>query len=258
MMPTMRAVAAAPLEAPTAAIRAAIATTVAVAAAMGTIGTSIGASAAPAETASITAAVTSAALRALEAGTRIGADAGKIFSRRAGIAWTPGFPGQEHGVIFNYGFDGRTVRRDRSRHGFGRNVLDSFIVSQIGALSFGHLLAVFYRVVFFAGFGMRFRMSGFRGELRFARLVFRVLPVFTRFLFFFGLFFVVAVLLALVDLVRFVKGFGFVFVKIRATDERVGFGARLSLFVLGFHQASGERHCLFVTEGRGGVASRFG
>jgi hypothetical protein len=54
-------------------------------------------------------------------------------------------------------------------------------------------------------------------------------------LFRFGLFFVVPVLFVLGNFMRFVEGFGFVFVKIRATDKSVGFGARLSLFVLGFH-----------------------
>jgi hypothetical protein len=88
------------------AIRATSTTTVTVAAAMGTVGPPIGASAAYTETTAITPAIASAALRALEAGTRIGADAGKIFARRAGIARTAGFSGQKHGVIFNDGFDG--------------------------------------------------------------------------------------------------------------------------------------------------------
>lgn len=36
------------------------------------------------------------------------------------------------------------------------------------------------------------------------------------------------------NLVRFVEGFGLVLIKIRSTDKRVGFGARLCFFVLGF------------------------
>jgi hypothetical protein len=256
-MPAMRAVSAAPLEASTAAIRTAIAATVTVTAAMRTIGAPIGASAASPEAAAITAAVASASLRALEAGTRIGADAGKILTRRARIARTTGFAGQENGVIFYDCFDSGAVRR-RGRKRFRCNVLDGFIMSKVSALGFGHLRAVFCRVIFLASFGMRFRVAGFRGEPRFARFVFRVFAVFTSFLFILGFFFVVAVFLVLGNFMRFVEGFGFVFVKIRATDERVGFGARLGLFVLGFHQASGQRHSLFITEGWGGVAGRLG
>ena len=114
MMPAMRTMPAATLEASTAAItatiRAAIATTVTVAAAMGTIGTPIRASAASAESAAITttitAAVASTALRALEAGTRIGADAGEIFSRSVRITRAAGFSRQKNSVVFNDGFNG--------------------------------------------------------------------------------------------------------------------------------------------------------
>jgi hypothetical protein len=73
---------------------------------MRTIGTPIGTSAASTETAAITAAVASAALRALEAGTWIGANAGEIFPRSVRITWAAGFPWQKNGVIFNDGFDG--------------------------------------------------------------------------------------------------------------------------------------------------------
>src|SRR5258707_3580603 len=104
---------------------------------------------------------------------------------------------------------------------------------------------------------MMFGLAGFRGKLRFVDFLFRVLAVFTLFLFFLG-FFVVAVFLALCNFMRFVECFGFVLVKIRATDKGVGFGARLSLFMLGFHQASGERDRLFIAEGRSGIASRLG
>ena len=113
-------------------------------------------------------------------------------------------------------------------------------------------------MIFLACFGMRFRVAGFRGELRFARFVFRVLTVFTLYLFFFGLFFMVAVFLVLGNFVRFVEGLRFVFVKIRATDEGVGFGARLGLFMLGFHQACGEGDSLFIAEASGAIANRPG
>jgi len=269
-MPAMRAVAAAAtFEAPSTTIRAAITATirtaiwatitrtVTVAAAMRTIGAPIRASAASAESTSITAAVASATLRALESGTRIGADAGKIFARRAGIARSAGFPRQKHGVIFNDGFDGGAVR-GASRKSFRRNMFDGFVVSQVGALGFGQLRAIFRRVSFLTSFGMRFRVAGFRGELCFARFVFRVFAVFTLFLFRFGLFFVVTVFLVLGDFMCFVESFGFVFIKIRATDKRVGFSARLGLFVLGFHQAGGERYSLFFAEAGGAVANRPG
>src|ERR1700741_4952264 len=105
---------------------------------------------------------------------------------------------------------------------------------------------------------MMFGVAGFRGKLRFVDFLFRALAVFTLFLFFLGFFFVVTVFLAFGNFVRFVEGLGFVLVKILATDESVGFGARLSFFVLGFHQASGERDCLFIAEGRSGIASRLG
>jgi len=113
-------------------------------------------------------------------------------------------------------------------------------------------------VIFLACFGMMFGLAGFRGKLRFVDFLFRVLVVFTLFLFFFGFFFVVTVFLALCNFVRFVEGFGFVLVKIRATDESVGFGARLSFFVLGFDKARGERDRLFIAEGRSGIVSRLG
>src|SRR5260221_13983675 len=91
--------------------------------------------------------------------------------------------------------------------------------------------------------------------------LFRIFAVLTRFplvLLLFGFFSVWAMLLALGNFVRFVEGLGFILVKIRATDQRVGFRARLRLFVLGFHQSSGERDRLFIAEGRSAVARRFG
>ena len=101
-------------------------------------------------------------------------------------------------------------------------------------------------------------MAGFRGELCFARFVFRVFAVFTLFLFCFGFFFVVPVFLVLGYFMCFVESFGFVLIEIRATDKRVGFGARLGLFVLGFHQAGGERYSLFFAKASGAVANRSG
>jgi hypothetical protein len=276
VMPAMRAVAAAPLEASTSAIRAAItapirapirtairttvATTVTVAAPRGPIGAPIRASAASSETATITAAVASAALRALEAGARIGADAGEILARCVRIARAAGFAGQKHGVIFHNCFDGGSLR-DRGRHGFRRDVFDGFVVSEVGALGFGQLRAIFLSVGFLACFALMFLMAGFRRELCFVGFVFRIFAVFAFFtliLLFFGFFFVVAMFLALGNFVRFVQLLRFVFVKIRATDERVGFGARLGLFVLGFHQAGGERYSLFIAEASGAVADRPG
>jgi hypothetical protein len=272
-MPAMRAVAAATLEASTAAIRAAItapirapirtairttvATTLTVAAPRGPIGAPIRASAASSETAAITAAVASAALRALEAGARIGADAGEILARRVRIARAAGFPGQKHGVIFHNRFDARAVRGG-GRHGFRRDMFDGFVVSEVGALGFRQLRAIFFSVSFLACFALMFLMAGFRRELCFAGFVFRIFAVFTLILLFFGFFFVVAMFLALGNFVRFVQLLRFVFVKIRATDERVGFGARLGLFVLGFHQAGGERYSLFIAEASGAVADRPG
>jgi len=267
VMPTMRAVAATALEAPSAAIRSTITATIGtairstVAAAMGTIRAPIGASPASAESPAITAAIASSALRALETGTRIGADAGEVFARRVWITRAAGFSRQKNSVVFNDGFDGRTVRRDRSRHGFRRDMFDGFVMSEVGALGFGHLRAIFFRVGFLACFAMLFLVAGFRGELRFAGFLFRVFTVFAFFaliLLFFGFFFVLAVFLVLGNFVCFVERFGFVLVKIGPTDESVGFGARLGFFVLGFHQASGEGDGLFIAEGWSGVASRFG
>jgi len=264
VVPAMRAVSAAPLEASAAAIsttiRAAFATTVTVAAAMGTIGPAIRASAASAKTSAITAAVASAALWALEAGTWIGADAGEIFARRVRIARAAGFAGQQHGVIFHNRFHRRAVCGS-SRHGFRGNVFDGFVVSEVGALGFSQLRAIFLSVGFLACFALMFLMAGFRGELCFVGFLFRVFAVFAFFtliLLFFGFSFVVAVFLALGNFMRFVEGFGFVLVKIRATDKRVGFGARLRLFVLRLHQASGERDRLFIAEGRSRVARGLG
>jgi hypothetical protein len=73
---------------------------------MGTIGTPIRASTASAESAAITPAVASPALRALEAGTRIGADAREIFAWSVRIARTAGLSRQQNGVFFNDGFHG--------------------------------------------------------------------------------------------------------------------------------------------------------
>ena len=137
-------------------------------------------------------------------------------------------------------------------------MFDGFVVGQVSALGFGQLRAVFCRVRFLTCFGMRFRVTGFRGELRFVRFLFRVFAVFTSFLLFFGFFVVVPVFLVLGDFVRFMEGFGFVLVKIRATHERVGFGARLGFFVLGFDQAGGERDSLLVAEAGSAVANRSG
>jgi hypothetical protein len=119
-MSAMRPVATAALEASSAAItatirtaiRAAITATIGtpirstVAAAMGTIGTPVRASAASTETAAITAAVASTALRTLEAGTRVGADAGEIFARRVRIARAAGLSRQQNGIVFKDGFHG--------------------------------------------------------------------------------------------------------------------------------------------------------
>ena len=140
-------------------------------------------------------------------------------------------------------------------------MLDGFVVSEVGAFSFGHLRAVFFRVLFLAGFLVLFGVAGFGGQLRFLGFFFRIFAVFAFFplvLLLFGFFFVMAVLLALGDFVRFMEGLGFILVKIRATDQRVGFRASLRLFVLGFHQASRERDRLFIAEGRSRVACRFG
>jgi hypothetical protein len=220
-----------------AAIRATIATAVTVASAMRTIGAPIRASTASPETSAITATVTSTALWALETRTWIGADPGEIFTRSVRITRAAGFPRQKNGVIFNDGFDRGTIGRCCGRHRLSRNVLDGFIVSEVGALGFGHLCAVFLLVSALARFGLRFRVAGFRGELCFARCVFRVFAVFTLFLFCLGFFFVVPVFLMLGYFMRFVEGFRFILIKFCATDERVGFRASLRLFVLGFHQA---------------------
>lgn len=280
MMSAMRAVAAAgaTLEAsPTAvwsaittpiraavasAIRATICAPVTVAAATeGAVGTSLGASAASAETAAIAAAVASAALRALETGTRVGADAGKILSRRAGIARPTSFPWQENNVFFDDGFDCGAIRSG-SRKRFRRDVLDGFVVSEVGAFGFGQLRAVFRVGPCFAALLMSFRVSGFGGELPLAGLgfcfrVFAILACFTLILLFFGLF-VVAVLRVFGNFVRFMEGFRFIFVEFSAANEGIGFGARLGLFVLGFDETRGERNRLFIAEARGAVANRFG
>ena len=275
MMPAMRAMAVstAALEASTAAIAATIrttiratiwttvATTVTVASAMGTIGAPVGASAASAESSAITAAIASTALRALESGTRIGADAGKILARRVRIARAAGFPWQKHRVIFDDSFDSGTLGRGCGRHGLRRNVLDGFVVSKVGALGFGQLGAVFFRASFLARFGLSFCVAGFRGELGFVGFFFRIFAVFAFFplvLLLFGFFFVVAVLFVLCYFVRFVEGFRFILIKICATDERVGFRASLRLFVLGFHQAGGERDSLFIAKAGGAIANRPG
>jgi hypothetical protein len=225
---------------------------------MRTIGAPVGASTTSAETAAISATVASAALRPLETRTRIGADAGEILTRSVRITRAAGFPGQKHRVIFNDGFDGGTIGRGCGRHGFRRNVLDGLVVSKVGALGFGHLRAVFLLVSALARFGLSFRVAGFRGELCFARFVFRVFAVFTLFLFCFGFFFMVPVFLMLRNFMRFVEGFRFILIKIRATDERVGFRASLRLFVLGFHQAGGERDSLFIAKTSGAIANRPG
>jgi len=140
-------------------------------------------------------------------------------------------------------------------------VFDGFVVSEVGALGLSQLCAIFLSADFLACFAPMFLMAGFCGELRFVGFVLRIFAVFAFFtliLLFFGFFFVVAMFLALGNFVRFVEGLRFVFVKIRAPDEGVGFGARLGLFVLGFHQAGGERYSLFIAEASGAVANRPG
>jgi hypothetical protein len=140
-------------------------------------------------------------------------------------------------------------------------VLNGFIVSEVGAFSFGQFHPAFPCVLFFAGFLMRFGMAGFSRELCLARFSFRVLAVFAFFplvLLLFGFFLVVAVLLAFGNFMRLVESLSFVFVKIRSTNKRVGFGARLRFFVLGFYQAGRERDRLFIAQCWSYVARRFG
>jgi len=140
-------------------------------------------------------------------------------------------------------------------------MLDSFVMRKVGALGFGQLRAIFRGVIFLASFLMVFRMTGFSCELGLVRFLFRVFTVlacFTLILLFFGFFLAMAVFLVLGNFMRFVEGFGFILVKIRSTDQRVGFGARLGLFVFRFHQSSGQRDCFFIAECRSGVARRFG
>ena len=252
---SIRAAIRAPIRTP---IWTTVATTVTVASAMRTIGAPVGASTASAETAAITTTVASAALRALEARTRIGADAREILTRGVGITRRASFPRQKNGVIFDDGFDSGTVGRHSGRHGFCRDVLDGFVVSKVGALGFGHLRAVFLLVSALNRFGLSFRVAGFRGELCFARVVFRVFAVFTLFLFCFGFFFVVPVFLVLGYFMRFVERFRFILIKVRTTDQRVGFRASLRLFVLGFDQASRERDSLFIAKACGTIANRPG
>src|SRR5258708_4795324 len=144
-------------------VRATITTTVTVAAAMRTIGTPIRASTASAESPAITAAIASTALRPLETRTRIGANARKILTRSVRITRRTGFPGQKNGVILDDGFDCGNAGRHRCRQSFCRNVLDGFVVSQVGAFSFSHLRAVFFRVHLLAGFLMLFGAAGFGG-----------------------------------------------------------------------------------------------
>jgi len=130
---------------------------------MRTIGTPIRASTASAESPAITAAIASTALRPLETRTRIGANSRKILTRSVRITRRTGFPGQKNGVILDDGFDCGTVGRHRCRQSFCRNVLDGFVVSQVGAFSFSHLRAVFFRVRLLAGFLMLFGAAGFGG-----------------------------------------------------------------------------------------------
>jgi hypothetical protein len=140
-------------------------------------------------------------------------------------------------------------------------MLDGFVVGKVGTLGFSQFRAIFRRVAFLAGFLVLFGVAGFGGQLRFVGFLFRIFAVFAFFplvLLFFGFFLVVAMLLALGNFMRFVEGFRFILVKIRATDQRVGLSACLRLFVLGFHQASGERDRLLIAEGRSGVACRLG
>jgi len=88
--------------------------------------------------------------------------------------------------------------------------------------------------------------------------LFRVLAVFTLFLFFFGFFFVWPCSSRSAISCASWRASASSSSKIRATDESVGFGARLSFFVLGFDKARGERDCLFIAEGRSGIVSRLG
>jgi hypothetical protein len=98
-------------------------------------------------------------------------------------------------------------------------VFDSFVVRKVGALGFGHLRAVFFRVGFPACFAVMFFVAGIGGELFFVPLRFGFFAFFLLVLLLFGFCFVVAVLLVLSDFMRFVEGLGFVLVKIRATRQ---------------------------------------
>jgi hypothetical protein len=233
------ATAGAPLKASTAAISSA---SVTVASA---IGASIRASAASAEPSTVAAAVASTALGALESRTGIGANARKILARRAGIARGTGFAREQNNVVLHDSFHRGAIRGCRG-NGLRFNVLDGFVVGEIGALRFRQFRAVSFLVVFTIFIAVLRSFAGFGGELRFVRFHFRfsVLALFPLFLFFLRfmlhLMSVVGMLFMLGNFVRFVKRFRLVFVELGATDERVGFGARLGFLMLCFHKASGE------------------
>jgi hypothetical protein len=121
-------------------------------------------------------------------------------------------------------------------------------VSQVRTLRRAQFGLLFF-VRFLAFFLMVFGDSGFRHELFLVRFLFFAVFTFLAFVvFFFRLVVMVAVFFVLGDLVRFVQRLRLVLVELRAPGQCVCFRACLRLFVLRFHQASGEGNCLVVAQ----------
>jgi hypothetical protein len=214
-----------------------------------TVATSIGTSSAS------PVAIPPAALRPLETRTRIAADARgiaahKFFARSVGIAGGTGFTGKQDSFFFQGGTGGSAFRgngliagRFRMVDGrfgmFGARSFDQFGLA-IDVVMFVVVFAVvtFVVGVFFMGFVFMifFRMAGFEtpdGML------------------FFGMFGIALSCVRLFFVMNFAGGFVFFlfivfFFEDAAPGKVIGFGSSLSLFMLGFDEASGQGVQLFI------------
>jgi len=202
----------------------------------------------------------SAALRPLEAGTRVAADARRIAPHKflawcARIARTARFAGKEHDVFLDARFAGGA----RCRHGrvlYFLGALPAFFAVEGCFRRLDHFLmffllltifALFSLVLFLLGFffaALLLFLLGFLGKLLLGKVVLGVTRVFVSFL--------------VKILVVFLVGLFAFFFKDRATRLGIRRGPCVALLVLGFDQPRRERGEFFLAEAGGFAEMRFG
>jgi len=202
----------------------------------------------------------STALRSLEAGTRVAANARRItphkfFARCARTARAARFAGKEHDVFLDARFAGGALCRNGFVLPFP-GALPTFFAIESRLRRRDHFLmffllltifALFALVLFLFGFffaGLPLLLLGFFSKLLLGKVVLGLMRFFASFL--------VEILgVLLVGLFAF-------FIKDGAAYMRIRFGPRLGLFMLGFDQPRRERGEFFLAEAGGFAVMRLG